>query len=173
MDFNLAVMLRESARRAPAKTAVILGDATLSYAQLDELADRVAANLTAAGLAPGDRVGLQLPNIPQFVIAYFGILKAGGVVVPMNVLLKAPEIAFQLENSGAGTLITYGGFVDEAAKAAEAAAVTSLYVVGTEPGADQAAGVPFEALLAGDAPGPQLAARGPADAAVIIYTSGT
>ena len=130
MDFNLAVMLRESARRAPAKTAVILGDATLSYAQLDELSDRVAASLTAAGLAPGDRVGLQLPNIPQFVIAYFGILKAGGVVVPMNVLLKAPEIAFQLENSGARTLITYGGFVDEAAKAAEAAAVTSLYVVG-------------------------------------------
>ena len=134
MDFNLAVMLRESARRAPAKTAVILGDATLSYAQLDELSDRVAANLAAAGLAPGDRVGLQLPNIPQFVIAYFGILKAGGVVVPMNVLLKAPEIAFQLENSGARTLITYGGFVDEAAKAAEAAAVTTLYVVVTEPG---------------------------------------
>ena len=96
MDFNLAVMLRESARRAPAKTAVILGDARLSYAQLDELSDRVAASLAAAGLAPGDRVGLQLPNIPQFVIAYFGILKAGGVVVPMNVLLKAPEIAFQL-----------------------------------------------------------------------------
>ena len=177
MDFNLAVMLRESARRAPAKTAVILGDATLSYAQLDELSDRVAASLTAAGLAPGDRVGLQLPNIPQFVIAYFGILKAGGVVVPMNVLLKAPEIAFQLENSGARTLITYGGFVDEAAKAAEAAAVTSLYVVVTEPGAGQAtagrAGAPFEALLAGDPPGPQLAARGPADPAVIIYTSGT
>jgi long-chain acyl-CoA synthetase len=175
MDFNLAVMLRESARRAPAKTAVILGDATLSYAQLDELSDRVAASLDAAGLAPGDRVGLQLPNIPQFVIAYFGILKAGGVVVPMNVLLKAPEIAFQLENSGARTLITYGGFVDEAAKAAEAAAVTSLYVVGAGPGAAQAtqAGAPFEALLAGDAPGPQLAARGPADPAVIIYTSGT
>ena len=130
MDFNLAVMLRESARRAPAKTAVILGDATLSYAQLDQLSDRVAASLTAAGLAPGDRVGLQLPNIPQFVIAYFGILKAGGVVVPMNVLLKAPEIAFQLENSGARTLITFGGFADEAAKAAETAAVTSLYVVG-------------------------------------------
>ena len=171
MDFNLAVMLRESARRAPAKTAVILGDATLSYAQLDQLSDRVAASLTAGGLAPGDRVGLQLPNIPQFVIAYFGILKAGGVVVPMNVLLKAPEIAFQLENSGARTLITFGGFADEAAKAAETAAVTSLYVVGET--ATPVASAPFETLLAGDAPGPQLAARGPADPAVIIYTSGT
>ena len=172
MDFNLAVMLRESARRAPAKTAVILGDVRLSYAQLDELSDRLAASLTAGGLAPGDRVGLQLPNIPQFVIAYFGILKAGGVVVPMNPLLKAPEIAFQLENSGARALITYGSFLGEAAKAAEAAAVTELYVVAGETGSP-AAGRPFEALLAGEAPGPQLAARGPADPAVIIYTSGT
>ena len=171
MDFNLAVMLRESARRAPDKTAVILGDVRLSYAQLDGLSDRVAASLTAGGLAPGDRVGLQLPNIPQFVIAYFGILKAGGVVVPMNVLLKAPEIAFQLENSGARTLITFGGFADEAAKAAETAAVTSLYVVGET--ATPVASAPFETLLAGDAPGPQLAARSPADPAVIIYTSGT
>ncbi|HEY5394123.1 MAG TPA: long-chain fatty acid--CoA ligase [Trebonia sp.] len=170
MDFNLAVMLRESARRAPAKTAVILGDVRLSYAQLDELSDKLAANLVRAGLAPGDRVGLQLPNIPRFVIAYFGILKAGGVVVPMNVLLKAPEIAFQLENSGARALITFGGVLDEAAKAAEAAAVTELYVVGE---ISNPAGKPFEALLAGDPPGPQLAARGPADPAVIIYTSGT
>jgi long-chain acyl-CoA synthetase len=89
----------------------------------------------------------------------------------MNVLLKAPEIAFQLENSGARTLITYGGFVDEAAKAAEAAALTSLYVVGET--ATPVNGAPFEALLSGDAPGAQLAARGPADPAVIIYTSGT
>jgi long-chain acyl-CoA synthetase len=171
MDFNLAVMLRESARRAPAKTAVILGEARLSYAQLDQLSDRVAANLTAAGLTPGDMVGLQLPNIPQFVIAYFGILKAGGVVVPMNVLLKAREIAYQLEDSGARTLITHDGFLDESAKAAEAAALTSLYVV-TEAGAP-VTGMPFEALLSGEAPGAQLAARSPADPAVIIYTSGT
>jgi long-chain acyl-CoA synthetase len=181
MDFNLAVLLRESARRAPGKTAVILGDTRLSYAQVDELSDRVAASLTAAGVAPGDRVGLQLPNIPQFVIAYFGILKAGGVVVPMNVLLKAPEIAFQLEDSGARALITYGGVLGESAKAAESAAVTSVYVVG-EAGSAPAAGTAgaagtigtaFEALLSGDAPGPQLALRGPADPAVIIYTSGT
>jgi long-chain acyl-CoA synthetase len=175
MDFNLAVLLRESARRAPGKTAVILGDTRLSYAQVDELSDRVAAGLTAAGVAPGDRVGLQLPNIPQFVIAYFGILKAGGVVVPMNVLLKAPEIAFQLEDSGARALITYGGVLGESAKAAESAAVAALYVVG-EAGSAPAAGTigtAFEALLSGDAPGPQLALRGPADPAVIIYTSGT
>ncbi len=168
MDFNLAVMLAESARREPAKPAVILGERRVSYAELDALSDRVAASLLAAGLAPGDRVGLQLPNIPQFVVAYFGILKAGGVVVPMNVLLKAQEIEFQLRDSGARTLITFAGFFGEAATAAGAAGVTSLYVVGEADG-----GQPFESLLAGDQPGPQLAALSPADPAVIIYTSGT
>jgi long-chain acyl-CoA synthetase len=169
MDFNLAVMLRESARRTPDKTAVILGTTRLSYAQLDELSDRAAAGLAAAGVAPGDTVGLQLPNIPRFVIAYFGILKAGCVVVPMNVLLKAPEIEFQLRDSGARVLITFGGVLDESAKAAEATG-TSLYVV-TE-GAP-ATGTAFEALLSGDSPGPRLTERSPADPAVIIYTSGT
>jgi long-chain acyl-CoA synthetase len=182
MDFNLAVMLPESARRSPGKTALILGETKISYAQLDAQSDRVAASLTAAGVAPGDRVGLQLPNIPQFVVAYFGILKAGAVVVPMNVLLKAPEIEFQLRDSGARTLITYGGFLDEAAKAAESAGVPSLYVVADSAALPFAAlpfdalpfdALPFDALLAGDPPGPQLAPRNPADPAVIIYTSGT
>ena len=54
----------------------------------------MAASLEAAGIEPGDPVALQLPNIPQFLIGYFGILKAGAVAVPLNVLLKAPEVAF-------------------------------------------------------------------------------
>jgi long-chain acyl-CoA synthetase len=171
MDFNLAVMVAESARRTPGKPAVILGETKVSYAQLDAQSDRVAASLTAGGLTPGDRVGLQLPNIPQFVIAYFGILKAGGVVVPMNVLLKAPEIEFQLRDSGARTLITFAACLEEAAKAAASADVPSLYVAAaTTP---LAAGAPFGTLLAGDQPGPQLATRSPVDPAVIIYTSGT
>ena len=124
MDFNLAVMLAESARRTPGKPAVILGDTKLSYAAARRAVRPGRGLPRRAGLAPGDRVGLQLPNIPQFVIAYFGILKAGGVVVPMNVLLKAPEIEFQLRDSGARALITFAARLDEAAKAAEAAAVT-------------------------------------------------
>jgi long-chain acyl-CoA synthetase len=171
MDFNLAVILRESARRTPGATALILGGDTTSYAKLDELSDRVAASLAATGLAAGDRVALQLPNISQFVVAYFGILKAGGVVVPMNVLLKAPEIEFQLRDSGASAMITYGPFLGEAAKAAQAAAAGPLYVV--DPPAASGHGADFRTLLAGGRPDPQLAARGPADPAVIIYTSGT
>ncbi len=171
MDFNLAVILTESTRRMPGKPAVILRDVKISYAELGAQSDRVAANLAAAGLKAGDRIGLQLPNIPQFVIAYFGILKAGGVVVPMNPLLKAPEIEFQLRDSGARALITYSGFLDEAAKAAEAAGTGSLYVVGDAAHTPPVAS--FETLLAGDPPDPQLTPVSPADPAVIIYTSGT
>lgn len=88
MNFNLAVMLRESAAAAPDRSVAVHAGGKLSYGELDVLSDRLAAGLDAAGLQPGDPVALQLPNIPQFLIAYFGILKAGCVVVPLNVLLK-------------------------------------------------------------------------------------
>ncbi len=65
----------------------------LTYAQVDEMTGRVASGLRAAGLAPGDRIALQLPNVPEFVLTFFGALKAGLTVVPMNPLLKAPEVA--------------------------------------------------------------------------------
>src|SRR5207248_10826231 len=94
MSFNLAVILSESARRPPDHPVAVFDGGQLTYRQLDQASDRVAANLAAAGIRPGDRVALQLPNIPQFLISYFGILKAGAVVVPLNVLLRAPEIAY-------------------------------------------------------------------------------
>ena len=75
---------------------------TLTFRELDEsFSDRFAAGLQDAGVVPGNSVALQLPNLPEFLVAYFGILKAGAVVVPMNVLLKAPEVELYLANSGA------------------------------------------------------------------------
>jgi long-chain acyl-CoA synthetase len=143
----------------------------LSYGELDALSDRLAAGLEATGVRPGDVVGLQLPNIPQFLVAYFGILKTGGVVMPLNVMLKAPEVEFQLRNSGARTLITWEGILGDAAKGAAAAGVGEIYAVGHEQDAPGAA--PFEALVASSADGRRLAPRAPTDTAVIIYTSGT
>src|SRR3979411_499499 len=101
MSLNLAGMLRESALARPQKTAIILDHLRLTYAQLEAATNQVAGGLRAAGLEPGDRVGVMLPNIPQFPIAYYGILKAGGVVVPMSVQLRAPEVAFYLRDSAA------------------------------------------------------------------------
>ena len=174
MGLNLAYILRESAKADPGKPALLFDGGQISYGELDTLSDQFARGLHEAGFKPGDRIGLQLPNLPQFAISYFGILKAGCVVVPMNVLLRAPETAYQLGNSHSSALITWSGTAAEAAKATDAAGVANLYVVNT-PGIPEATvGSPLESLMTADptAPAP-LESRDPGDTAVIIYTSGT
>jgi long-chain acyl-CoA synthetase len=171
MKFNLAVTLRETASATPDKAVALYEGGRLSYGELDDLSDRLAASLEIAGLRPGDRVGLQLPNIPQFLVAYFGILKAGGVVVPLNVLYKAPEVAFHLGHSGARIFITWAGVLAEAIAGAEAAGVKEVYAVGRME--DDSSPRPFEQLIAAPANGPRLAGTDMTDTAVIMYTSGT
>ena len=130
MNFNLAVILHETALASPDRAVVVYAGGQLSYADLDAMSSRLAAGLESAGIGPGDLVGLQLPNIPQFLIAYFGILKAGAVVVPLNVMLKPPEIAFHLSDSAAKLLITWEGILADAVKGAEVAGVRAVYAVG-------------------------------------------
>src|SRR4051812_42066873 len=101
---NLAHNVVLAAARHPHRPALRLGDRTWTYAEVDAMSARVAASLTADGLRPGDRVGLMLPNVPAFVILYFGILRAGGIVVPVNPLFKAREIEYYLSDSGADRL---------------------------------------------------------------------
>ena len=114
MGTNLASLLTESAERSPDAPAIRLGDAELSYAELDERSARLATLLAEKGIGPGDRVGVMLPNVPEFPVAYYGVLRAGAIVVPMNVLLKRREIAFYLEDSGAKLLLAWHGFAAEA-----------------------------------------------------------
>jgi long-chain acyl-CoA synthetase len=163
MGLNLASIVTESAAKVPDLPAIRLGDAELTYAALDDLSARMATLLTAKGLRPGDRVGMMLPNVPQFPVAYYGVLRAGGVVVPMNVLLKRREIAFYLEDSGAELLLAWHGFAEEARGGAEDAGVD---LIGVEPES-------FAALLAEHEPTPGLADTAEDDTAVILYTSGT
>jgi long-chain acyl-CoA synthetase len=171
MNFNLAVILRETARAAPGRPVAAYAGGQMTYGELDALSDRLARGLQARGIHAGDRVALQLPNIPQFLVAYFGILKAGAVAVPLNVLLKAPEVEFHLRDSAAKILITWAGVLDDAAKGAGSAGVTEIYSVGQ---AEQAApAAPFDRLLADPAGGRPLAQREMTDTAVIMYTSGT
>jgi long-chain acyl-CoA synthetase len=171
MSFNLAVILAETATSAPDRPVAMFDGGQLTYRQLDRASDRLAASLQAAGIRPGDPVALQLPNIPQFLVSYFGILKAGGIVVPLNVMLKAPEMAFHLGDSGARILITWEGILAEAATGAGAAGLERIYAVGHPD--DSKGVVPFERLLAAEAPRFEMATREPTDTAVIIYTSGT
>jgi len=177
MSFNLAVMLSETTQASPDKPVVVFTGGQLTYGELDELSDRLAAGLTSAGAQPGDTVALQLPNIPQFLISYFGILKAGCAVVPLNVMLKAPEMAFHLGDCRAGILIAWEGILAEAAKGAAAAGLTQIYAVGHQGDAgdkgEASDARPFERLLAEPVAGYQMATRQPMDTAVIVYTSGT
>jgi long-chain acyl-CoA synthetase len=174
MSFNLAVVVRESARSHPDKPAVVAPEGTLTYAQLDRASDTVAANLLAQGIGPGDAVGLQLPNIPEFAVALYGILKAGGVAVPMNILNKAPEVAYFLTDSRAQAMITAAECASEGARGAEIAGVGRVYVVGEhDHGKAHTRTRPWEDLevpVSGRAPYVQ---RDPGDAAVLLYTSGT
>ena len=173
MSLNLAVMLRESARAKPEKVAIVADDFKLTYDHLDALSNQVASGLRDAGLEPGDRVALMLPNVPQFVIAYYGILKAGGLVVPMNVLLKAPEIAFFLGDSGARCLVAWDDVAGEAWRGASEAGGVETYVVQRPGGASLPEGThPFAELLRGS-PRFDVASTSPDDTAVVLYTSGT
>jgi long-chain acyl-CoA synthetase len=163
MGLNLASIVTESAAKVPEQPAIRLGQAELTYAALDDLSARMATLLAAKGLEPGDRVGVMLPNVPQFPVAYYGVLRAGCVVVPMNVLLKRREIAFYLEDSGAKLLLAWHGFGEEARGGAEDAGVDLIEV---EPES-------FATLLAEHEPTPGLADTAEDDTAVILYTSGT
>ena len=173
MSLNLATMLHESAMAHPDKPVALFDGGRLSYTDLDTLSDRFAVGLLASGLEPGDRVGLQLPNIPQFLIAYFGVLKAGCTAVPLNVLLKAPELAYCLGDAEARTLVTWAGIAEEAIEGAAVAAVSTVYIVNTPGVPEVPAGRRFEELLRNQPDTRPLAQTDPGDTAVIVYTSGT
>ena len=152
-------------------SAAALGDLSFSYAQVDELAGRVAGGLRAAGLQPGDKVAVHLPNVPQFVFAYFGILKAGMTMVPICPLLTAPEVAYHLTDSDSRALVTHEQIAAPAlAGAADAGRHVPTYVVGD---GDAPAGArDFAELTAADVWDDHYPTWSD-DAAVVVYTSGT
>ena len=163
MSDNLAETLSNTAARHGERTAFKLDDIELSYAMLDGAASRIANLLVDKGLEPGDRVGLMLPNVPYFPGIYYAILRAGGVVVPMNVLLVAREVSYYLGDSGAKLLFAWGDFA-EAAEAGAAEAGTEAILV--KPGE-------FEQLAGSYDDEFETVGRAGDDTAVILYTSGT
>jgi long-chain acyl-CoA synthetase len=160
---NLALNLVEATDSYPERAALRLDDLLLTYEQLDRRSAEVAGLLAARGVEPGDRVALMLPNVVQFPMLYYGILRAGAVVVPMNPLLKAREVEYYLRDSGARLIFAWEAAGTEAAKGAEAAEAGFVPV---------AAGA-FDRLLSGQAPRTSVTGRADHDTAVILYTSGT
>jgi len=159
---------------------VVCGDQRLTYAQLNGLAAQLANGLQALGLSAGDHIALSCPNLPFFPIAYYGILKAGAVVVPLNVLLKPREIAYHLRDSDARALIAFEGTPDlpigaMARAGCDEAGCPHLVIITADPAAPSTIS---PALTLGQIMHPhagQFAAcdRRPDDTAVILYTSGT
>ncbi len=160
---NLAKIATETAERIPDGIAYKLDDTEVNWQAVAEGSARVAGLLKAKGFEPGDRVGVMLPNVPYFPIAYYGILRAGGTVVPMNVLLKGREVKFYLEDPGAKLVFAWHDFAEAAEKGAEDAGAE---VIPVKPGE-------FEKLLGDAEPEREVADRDGDDTAVILYTSGT
>lgn len=106
---NLSMLIEHHARQQPDKIGVVWNETRLSYKQLNDYANKIANGLRVLGIQPGDKVALSCPNIPYFPMAYFGILKAGAVVVPLNVLFKPREIAYHLTDSEAKAVFAFEG----------------------------------------------------------------
>ncbi len=165
MALNLGTILAASARERPDRVALRLNQQTLSYGELDRAARGFATSLRSRGLEPGDQVALMIPNVAEFTLAYFGTLYAGCTVVPLNVLLSAPEVQYHLEDSEARLLVAHPLFAEPARAGAEDAGVPLVWAGGEES--------PTVAELAGAEPIAAVYPTTPDDTAVILYTSGT
>jgi long-chain acyl-CoA synthetase len=160
---NLARLLADTVAKHSDRPAVRLDDLTMTYSELDDAVGRCAGMLRAAGVEVGDRVGIMLPNVPHFPITYFAVLRLGGVVVPMNVLLKERETSFYLTDPGAKVVLPWKEFASAAQAGADAAGAQCI-VVDPQTFLDE---------LAAHEPVREDVERDDDDTAVILYTSGT
>src|SRR5215472_4878433 len=178
---NLAIVLEGTAREWPDRAAVVQGNTTLTYSQLDAASSQVANALVARGVGKGDRVAVSCPNVPYFPIIYYGILKAGGTVVPLNILLTEREIAYHLADCGAKAYFCFEGAPELPIGKAGAAAFDQtgscehFILLTAEPNATSPD--PRRETLAEFTHRQPSACRAAnteaTDAAVILYTSGT
>jgi long-chain acyl-CoA synthetase len=178
---SITAVLEDSARNHPQREALVLGTTRLTYAQVDAAANRIANLLAARGLVAGDKVALSCPNLPWFPIVYFGILKLGAVVVPLNVLLKRGEIAYHLQDSDAKAYFCFEGSADlpmgaeghAAFEQTPACAHFFLITVDSAAASPIAGATTLGAALRDQSAQFQSRANAPGDSAVILYTSGT
>ena len=166
MHLNLGTILSANANEQPESVVLRAGDANLSYAELDRAARGFATSLRERGIAPGQKVALLVPNVPEFTIAYFGILYAGATVVPINVLAAAPEVTYFLEDSDAKLLVAHPLFQEAAENGAAPLRVPVVLAIDSED--ENAVGA-----LAKAEPVDEPFPTAPQDTAVILYTSGT
>lgn len=162
-------MLREAVARNGEGDAVVADGVRVFYAELDGIVGRVAANLEAAGVSPGDRVALLLSNRPEFIYVLFAAVRIGAIVVPINVREQTPELSYILDHCGAKVLVHDAAIADRLPPPEDLPALTHRFSAG----GDTTGSRLFDELL--DGPASPTAAHVPdeEDVAVILYTSGT
>ena len=178
---NIAHSLEQACRLFPDKTALLFEEKQYTYRQLDEMSNRIANGLAGLGIGIGERVALFLPNIPAFLTAYYAIHKLGAVVVSINPKLKADEVAFILNDSGARAVFTTASLRAHIAERnapalqhiliAEGAA--TVPETGPETAPEIGPEIELDALMAQASPLAQALDREADDIAEILYTSGT
>ena len=177
MSFNIAMLLKESTRRAPNKTALIMDEVKMNYQQLEKQAINFAAVLQKLGVEKGDRTLLVIPNVPQFPICFFGTAHLGAVNVPVNILYKEHEISFRLQDSAAKVLIVWEDYLEEVQKSFEAIENCKHLIVIKTAGKTAINGQnihDYDTLMAQVANDDiELVFTGADDPALILYTSGT
>ncbi|KMS68883.1 AMP-dependent synthetase [Streptomyces leeuwenhoekii] len=159
---SVAAVLAENARRRPAKEALVEGDLRLTFAEVWQRALAQAGALAGLGVRPGDRIALMAPNTADFPQAYYAIAAAGGVVVPVHLLLSQTEVEHVLTDSGATLLLCHPAQAQTGAAAARAAGIRTVLL-----------GEEFGKLAADAEPLPSYVTREADDPAVVFYTSGT
>jgi fatty-acyl-CoA synthase len=171
---TLGDLLRRTAARSPTKTAVICGDVVWSYAELDRITNRLAHGLAARGVARGDRVAILSRNSHAFVALRFALARLGAVLVPINFMLNADEVAFVLRHAGAKLLAAGPDLVALATAAIgrDTAVQQLLWFPGEAPSTPPAGLSTFDAILGDDATAPDVALDSRM-LAQIVYTSGT
>ncbi len=178
---NLAQVVEDNARKYPDREAIVSGDTRLTYAQLNVMASQIAGGLAMLGIGHGDNVALTCPNVPYFQVAYYGILKAGATVVPLNILLAPPEIAYHLKDCNAKAYFCfegnaalpvgehgYLGFLESGTGAHFI--LMTVDPLAAPPRDDTST---LSMLMSGQPRTFETVATGPEDTAVILYTSGT
>jgi len=164
---NLVTAIGETAAAHPEATAIGFREREISDEQFWDQVGRFARALADAGVDPGDRVGIYLPNLPEFVVAFHGTLRAGGTVVPMNPQYKSRQIGHLLDDSGATTVVALADLVPQVREVRDETDVETVVSVAGESEWATA----FETFLADDAL--TVVERADDDVAVQPYTSGT
>jgi long-chain acyl-CoA synthetase len=176
-EVALPQILKKTSREHPEKTATAYHDTEISYAKLDTLTEKFAAGLASLGVEKGDRVTLFLPNIPQFIIAYYGVLKAGAVVTAVSPLHREREVDYQLNDSGAETIVALDSLYPIVEKVWGKTPLKHAVITSLEAFASETVQKPnvhsFQQLLEKDAWHPNVKINPSEDLAALQYTGGT